>query len=82
MTRFELIGRITEKLHTLNQDDLLDLLAQLEDDITDENMTVITDGADDTEHLLSNPKNAADLMRAVEELEGQDLLMPESEHAA
>lgn len=68
MTRFELIGRITEKLHTLDQDDLLNLLAQLEDEITDENMTVITYGADDTEHLLSNPKNAEILNRAAERL--------------
>ena len=82
MTRFEIIGRIVNHLQMLDDSALQDLLTKLEGDITDETLDVITYGADDTEHLLSSPSNAEDLNHAIEELRGQDLLVPEPEHAA
>ena len=82
MARFELIGRIVNRLHMLSDEALQDLLTELEGDITDKTLEVITYGANDTEHLLSNLCNAEDLQRAIEELNGRDLLIPETEHAA
>ncbi|MEO0491177.1 MAG: hypothetical protein AAFZ49_16740, partial [Cyanobacteria bacterium J06659_2] len=78
MARFELIGRIVENLYQLDDIDLQSLLTQLEDELTDETITVITYGADDTEHLLSSPRNAEILNQAVEDLKDQELLTPES----
>ena len=82
MTRFEIIGRIVNHLQMLDNAALQDLLTKLEGDIIDETLDVITYGADDTEHLLSSPSNTEDLNHAIEELMGQDLLVPEPEHAA
>ena len=89
MKRFELIGQIVTHLHNLDDASLQCLLTELEaaaaaaeEEITDETLEAITYGADDTEHLLSSPNNAEDLHRAIEELQGKDLLMPELEHAA
>ena len=82
MARFELIGRIVSHLHMLSDEALQDLLTELEGDITDETLEVITYSENDTEHLLSNPSNAEDLQQAVKELNGQNLLIPETEHAA
>ena len=80
MTRFETIGRIVAQLHTLDDDALEDLLAEVSGEITDETAQVITRGSDDTKHLPSSPTNAEDLERAKEELKGYKLLTPE--HAA
>ena len=77
MTRFETIGRIVAQLHTLSDEALEDLLAEVSGELTDETVQVITHGADDTEHLLSSAVNAEDLERAEEELEGYKLLTPE-----
>lgn len=82
MERAETIEHIVNHLHSLTDEALQELLTELEGDITDETLEVITYGADDTEHLLSNPSNAKDLQAAIEKLNGQDLLIPEAEHAA
>ncbi|MEO0533783.1 MAG: hypothetical protein AAF215_07930 [Cyanobacteria bacterium P01_A01_bin.123] len=78
MTRFELIGRIVENLYQLGDIELQALLTQLDGELTDETITVITYGTDDTEHLLSSPRNAEILNQAVEDLKDQELLTPES----
>ncbi len=77
MTRFETIGRIVAQLHTLDDDALEDLLAEVSGEITDETAQVITHGSDDTKHLLSSVTNAEDLERAKEELKGYKFLTPE-----
>lgn len=82
MTRFELIGRIVNHLQSLNDSALHSLLAQLEGNITDDTLDVITYGADDTEHLISSPDNIEDLYDALDELGDYDLLMPKSKNAA
>ncbi len=82
MIRCEIIERIVNHLHRLDDVALQDLLAELEGDITDKTLDIITYGADDTEHLLSSPSNAEDLNHAIEELMDQDLLVPEPKHAA
>lgn len=82
MTRFELIGRIIHQLHQLNDGELQALLTTLETEITDATSDVITYGTDDTEHLLSSERNAADLHQALQELTQQDLIIPDASHAA
>ncbi|NEQ97550.1 MAG: hypothetical protein F6K30_12640 [Cyanothece sp. SIO2G6] len=82
MNRFELLGRIITHLHQLNDAALFQLLAQLDGEITDETLNVITHGADDTEHLLSTPNNATDLEQAMEELKHHTLPTPETEYVA
>ncbi len=77
MTHFEIIGRIVSHLHTMSDEALQDLLVDLEGDLTDENIEIITYGKDDTEHLLSSTINAEDLRQATEELKDYDLLAPE-----
>ena len=77
MSRFETIGRIVEHLHSLEDASLEELLADLSGDIADETMDVVTYGKDDTEHLQSSPANVKNLERAMKELEGRKLLMPE-----
>ncbi len=74
MSRFELIEQIMTRLDKLDDEALQRLLLGLEDDITDQNLDVITYGADDTEHLLSSSSNAEILYQAIEELQGQELL--------
>ena len=76
MSRFETIGRIVEQLHKLEDSALEDILADLAD-ITDADLEAVTRGNNDTEHLLSSPKNAADLDEAVKELSEYDLLTPQ-----
>ena len=62
MKRFELLGRIVNHLYKLDDEALQEVLAELEGDITDENLEVITYGTDDTEHLLSSSGNAERLI--------------------
>ena len=76
MSRFETIGRIVEQLHKLEDSALEDILADLAD-ITDADLEAITRGSNDTEHLLSSSKNAADLDEVVKELSEYDLLTPQ-----
>jgi hypothetical protein len=80
MTRFEVIGRIVEHLHSLGDTSLEALLTELSTAITDERLEVVTHGKDDTEHLQSSPVNAKDLDDAVKELKNLKLLTPQ--HAA
>jgi hypothetical protein len=80
MTRFEVIGRIVEHLHSLDDSSLEGLLTELSTAITDERLEVVTYGKDDTEHLQSSSVNAKDLEEAVKELKNLKLLAPE--HAA
>lgn len=80
MTRFEIIGRIVEHLHSLDDAALEALLTELSTAITDERLESITHGKDDTEHLQSSPVNAKDLDDAVKELKNLKLLTPQ--HAA
>ncbi|NET56024.1 MAG: hypothetical protein F6K47_07585 [Symploca sp. SIO2E6] len=82
MIRGEIIEQIVNHLHRLDDTALQDLLAELEGDITDTTLDIITYGADDTEHLLSSQSNAEDLHHAIAELNAQDLLVPEPKHAA
>ena len=82
MTRFELLGRIMNHLHQLTDVELQTLLTTLEDEITDETLDVITYGTDDTEHLLSSQQNAEDLNQAIQELSHQELIIPDTSHAA
>ena len=77
MTRFEILGRIVEHLHGLDNASLEELLVDLSEDITDESLETITYGEDDTKHLKSSSINAEDLDQAVEELKGQELLTPQ-----
>jgi predicted AAA+ superfamily ATPase len=77
MQRFELLGRIVNYLHKLDDEALRDLLAELQGEITDASLDVITYGTDDTEHLLSSSGNAERLSQAIEELGGQELLTVE-----
>lgn len=79
MTRFELLGRIITYFHQPDDTDLLQLLTQLDSDITDETLNVITHSADNTKHLLNNPNNAADLEQAMGELKHHTLFTPETE---
>ena len=72
MERLELLERIVTHLNELDDEALEDLLSELEPDITDESLDVITYGADDTEHLLSSSRNAAILNQAMNELQGQE----------
>ena len=51
MERAETIEHIVNHLHSLTDEALQELLTELEGDITDETLEVITYGADDTEHL-------------------------------
>ncbi|NBD18910.1 MAG: hypothetical protein GVY04_23070 [Cyanobacteria bacterium] len=79
MERLELIERIVSHLHKLDNESLQDLLLDLEqDNITDENLDLVTYGADDTEHLLSSPRNAQILQEARRELQDQELLTRDS----
>jgi hypothetical protein len=80
MTRFEVMGRIVENLHSLDDASLEALLTELSTTITDERLEVITHGKDDTEHLRSSSVNAKDLDEAVKELKNFKLLTPQ--HAA
>jgi hypothetical protein len=80
MTRFEVIGRIVEHLHSLDDSSLEGLLTELSTAITDEKLEVITHDKDDTEHLQSSSVNATDLDEAVKELKNLKLLTPQ--HAA
>ena len=77
MTRFEIMGRIVDHLHGLDDASLEDILAELSGDITDETVQVITYGKDDTEHLQRGAVNAEDLNQAVKELSGHKLLTPQ-----
>lgn len=76
MNRFEVIGRILAQLELRDQASLEILLLSLEND-DDSESSIITRGANDTEHLLSSPLNAADLDNAVHELAHLDLLTPQ-----
>ena len=76
MSRYEIIGRIVSQLHLLSDQTFQDLLNGLEDDITEQNLEVVTYGNDDTEHLLSSSRNAEDLEQAVAELDGKTLVNP------
>lgn len=80
MNRFEVIGRIVEHLHSLDDAALQALLTELSTAITDERLEAITHGKDDTEHLQNSPVNAKDLDEAVKELKNLKLLAPQ--HAA
>jgi hypothetical protein len=80
MTRFEVLGRIVEHLHSLDDATLEALLTKLSTAITDERLEPITYGKDDTEHLQSSPVDAKDLDEAVKELKNLKLLTPQ--HAA
>lgn len=82
MKRFEIIGQIVTHLQTLDDEALQALLTQLQRTRADKTADFITYGADDTEHSLSSSRNAEDLNQAMQELAGQDLLMPKSEYAA
>ena len=70
------------QLQLLSDEMLRDLLNGLEDDITEQNLEVVTYGNDDTEHLLSSSRNAEDLEQAVAELDGKTLLIPETGNVA
>ena len=75
MERLELIEWIVTHLHKLNDESLQDLLLDLErDNITDENLDLVTYGTNDTEHLLSSSRNAQILQEASIELQDQELL--------
>jgi hypothetical protein len=74
MTSVELIQKIIIHLHQLDDEALEDLLSKLERDITDENLDIVTYGANDTEHLLNSPQNAKILYQTMEELQDQALL--------
>jgi hypothetical protein len=74
MSRLQLIERIVAHLHKLDDEVLEDFLLRLENDFIDENLDVVTYGADDTEHLLSSSHNVKILSQAVEDLRGQELL--------
>jgi len=79
MERLELIERIVNHLHKLNDEALQDLLLDLEqDNITDENLDLVTYGANDTEHLLSSSRNAEMLHEAMRELQDRELLTIDS----
>lgn len=80
MTRFEVMGRIVEQLHSLDDVALEALLTELSTTITDERLESITHGKDDTEHLQSSSVNTKDLDEAVKELKNLKLLTPQ--HAA
>ena len=80
MTRFEVIGRILEHLHGLDDTSLEALLTELSTAITDERLESVTYGKDDTEHLQSSSVNIKDLDEAVRELKDRKLLSPQ--HAA
>ena len=81
MIPLEITDRIVNQLHRLNDTELQNLLNELENDITDETLEVITYGGDDTEHLLSSSSNRKDLEQAIEEFKKQDLLMPDPKYA-
>ena len=81
MIRLEITNRIMNQLDRLTDAELQDLLNELENDIKDENIEVITYGADDTAHLLNSSSNSEDLQQAIEEFKGKDLLMPETKYA-
>ena len=81
MVRLRTIERIVDRLQMLSDEALQDLLTELESDITDETLEAITYGDNDTEHLLSHPSNAEDLQQTLHELNEQNLLIPETEHA-
>lgn len=65
MNRSEMIGHIVQRLQTLEDADLQQLLEQLDTPINDETMQVITYGANDTEHIQSSAKNARNLEQAL-----------------
>ena len=79
MERLELIEQIVTHLHKLDKESLQDLLLDLElDNITDENLDLVTYGANDTEHLLSSSRNAEMLQEAMRELQDQEWLTIDS----
>jgi len=79
MERLELIERIITHLHKLNDEALQDLLLDLEQEqITDENLDLVTYGTNDTEHLLNSSRNAEMLHEAMRELQDQELLTIDS----
>ncbi|MGB0562842.1 MAG: hypothetical protein ACPGVO_13715 [Spirulinaceae cyanobacterium] len=81
MTRTELVQQIVTRLHQLTDIELRDLLLRLEQreaEVTDANLSVITYGADETEHLLSSAKNSEILHQALEELKGKESLLGEA----
>ncbi|MEM7738849.1 MAG: hypothetical protein AAF267_24025 [Deinococcota bacterium] len=77
MNRFELLGRMMDYLQDLDDASLRKLVESLPEEITDETIKVITYGNDDTEHMEHSPVNAADLIKAMEELKDLDFVMPE-----
>ncbi len=77
MTRFEVLGRIVEHLHSLDDPSLEAFLTELSTAITDEKLQPITHGKNDTEHLYSSPVNSKDLDEAVKELKDLKLLTPQ-----
>lgn len=79
MERLELTEQIVTHLHKRDNESLQDLLLDLEqDNITDENLNLVTYGANDTEHLLSSSRNAEMLQEAMRELQDRELLTIDS----
>jgi hypothetical protein len=77
MTRFEMLGRLMNYLQGLDDTALEVLMDAISQDITDDTMSVITYGKDDTEHIEHSPVDAADLARAIEDLKDYKFITPE-----
>lgn len=77
INRFELIGKIVAELSYQDEATLQTILSMCEEELTDENIEVITYGKDDTEHILASPKDKAYLDEMVKKYAQYEKVMPE-----